>query len=203
MTGRHDPPDLRDLIGDDVPADELARLNRMHELLVRAGPPPELPGELAEPPEPDDTVAFLPRRHWRPVALLAAALALAAFGAGWLASSASDSGETAFPAVDFHVPMYGTSAAPNAVASIAVAELDDAGNWPMAMTIRGLPELPTGQQYELWVTRKGKLVASCGVFRTHGDTLAYLNAPFKLRQYDGWVVTRAGDKRLLLRTTEI
>jgi hypothetical protein len=157
------PPDLRELVGDDVPADELERLGRVHELLVRAGPPPELPGELAAAPEPEATVAMLPKRHWRPLAALAAALALAAFGVGWLAASAGDSGGESFPSIDFRVPMAGTPAAPNAVASIAVAERDEAGNWPLAMTIRNLPP---NASYELWLTKKGKLAALCGPFRT-------------------------------------
>lgn len=201
MTGK--PPDLRDLVGDDVPRDELERLGRVHELLVRAGPPPELPGELVEAPETDATVALLPKRHWRPLAALAAALALAAFGTGWLAASARDSGGETFPAIDFRVPMQGTPAAPVAVASLAVGERDEAGNWPMAMTVRGLPQLPEGRHYELWLTRDGKTVASCGRFRTEANTVAYLNAPYRLRSYDGWVVTRAGDKRFLLRTTKV
>ena len=198
MTGK--PPDLRDLVGDDLPADELARLARVHELLVHAGPPPELPGELAHAPEPGGTVALLPERHWRPLAALAAALALAAFGVGWLAASSSDSGGESFPPIDFNVPMAGTPAAPDAVASIAVAERDEAGNWPLAMTIRGLPAKGS---YELWLTKKGKLAALCGPFRTDGDSIAYLNAPYRLRQYDGWVVTRAGEKRFLLKTTKV
>jgi hypothetical protein len=194
------PPDLRELVGDDVSPDELERLGRVHELLVRAGPPPELPGELAAAPEPEATVAMLPKRHWRPLAALAAALALAAFGVGWLAASAGDSGGESFPSIDFRVPMAGTPAAPNAVASIAVAERDEAGNWPLAMTIRNLPPKAS---YELWLTKKGKLAALCGPFRTEGDSVAYLNAPYRLRQYDGWVVTRAGEKRFLLKTTKV
>jgi hypothetical protein len=201
MTER--PRDLRDLVGDDVPADELKRLGRVHDLLVRVGPPPDLPSELAEPPEPGATVALLPKRHWRPIAALAAALALAAFGAGWLAASSGDDGGETFPAIDFRVPMHGTPAAPDAVASIAVAERDEAGNWPLAMTIRGLRSLPDGQEYELWLTKKGKLAALCGPFRTEGDDIAYLNAPYPLRQYDGWVVTRSGQKQFLLRTTKV
>ena len=199
MTGKR-PPDLRDLVGADVPADELARLVRVHEALVRAGPPPELPGELAHAPEPGATVAILPKRHWRPLAALAAALAIAAFGVGWLAASSGDSGGESFPAIDFSVPMAGTPAAPNAVASISVAERDEAGNWPLRMTIRGLPAKAS---YELWLTKKGKLAALCGPFRTDGNSIAYLNAPYRLRQYDGWVVTRAGEKRFLLKTTKV
>jgi hypothetical protein len=198
---RKPPPDLRDIVGDDVPPDELERLGRVHELLVRAGPPPDLPSELAHAPEPAGTVALLPRRHWRPLAALAAALALAAFGAGWLASSARDSGDAeSFPKIEFRVPMAGTPTAPSAVASIAVGERDEAGNWPLAMTIRGLR---AGEDYELWLTKKGKLAALCGPFRTSGDSVAYLNAPYKLRQYDGWVVTRKGEKQFLLKTTKV
>jgi anti-sigma-K factor RskA len=199
MTSR--PPDLRDLVGDDLPPDELERLGKVHDLLVKAGPPPELPTELAEPPEATGSVSVLPRRRWRTIAALAAALALAAFGVGWLAAAAGDSGES-LPQVEFRVPMQGTEAAPHAVASIAVLERDDAGNWPMAMTVRGLPSLPAGKRYELWLTEDGKLIESCGTFNTTGDTVVYLNAPFLLRG-KGWVVTREDTKQLLLRTSTI
>jgi hypothetical protein len=196
-------PDLRDLVGDDVAPDELERLGRVHDLLIEAGPPPELPSDLAKPPEAGATVSFLPTRRWRAVAALAAALALAAFGVGWLAASAGDSGESAFPPTDFHVPMHGTPAAPNAVASIAVAELDESNNWPMKMTVRGLPKLAEGERFELWLTKDGKLIESCGTFHAVGESVVYLNAPFRLRG-KGWAVTRAGERSpLLLRTAEI
>jgi Anti-sigma-K factor rskA, C-terminal len=199
---RQEPPDLRDLVGDDLPPEELERLRRVHELLVRAGPPPELPRELAEPPEGAATVALLPKRHWRTLAALAAALALAAFGVGWLAAAARDSGGSAFPPAEFSVPMQGTAAAPHAVASIAVGERDASGNWPMEMTVRGLPTLPQGKRYELWLTKDGRLIESCGTFRADGDSVVYLNAPFQLRG-KGWAVTHEGDRRLLLRTDRI
>jgi hypothetical protein len=99
--------------------------------------------------------------------------------------------------------MQGTAAAPNAVASIAVLERDESGNWPMAMTVRGLPKLPEDQRYELWLTKDGKLLESCGTFRADTDSVVYLNAPFRLRG-KGWAVTRAGQRRpLLLKTAEI
>jgi hypothetical protein len=200
VTGR--PPDLRELVGDDVPPEELERLGKVHELLVRAGPPPELPTELAEAPEQGGAVSVLPKHRWRTIAALAAALALAAFGVGWLAAAASDSGGESLPKVEFRVPMQGTAAAPRAVASIAVLELDEAGNWPMAMTVRGLPRLPQNGRYELWLTKDGKLIESCGTFHVEGDTVVYLNAPFKLRG-KGWAVTREDSKQLLLRTSTI
>ena len=72
------PPDLRQLLGEDVPADELERLGKVHDLLLRAGPPPELPTELAEPPAQGATASLLPKHRWRAVAALAAAFVLAA-----------------------------------------------------------------------------------------------------------------------------
>ena len=42
-------PEFDDLVGD-VPADERERLLRVHEMLVQAGPPPEIPPELERPP---------------------------------------------------------------------------------------------------------------------------------------------------------
>ena len=37
------PPNFDELIGPDLPPDERERLRRVHELLVAAGPPPEMP----------------------------------------------------------------------------------------------------------------------------------------------------------------
>ena len=71
------------------------------------------------------------------------------------------------------------------------------------MTVRGLPKLAEGQRYELWLTKDGELVDSCGTFRADADSVVYLNAPFRLRG-KGWAVTRAGQRQpLLLRTAEI
>jgi hypothetical protein len=40
------PPNFDELIGPDLPPGDRERLRRVHELLVAAGPPPEMP----EPP---------------------------------------------------------------------------------------------------------------------------------------------------------
>jgi hypothetical protein len=199
---KREPPDLRELIGDDVPPDELERLGRVDRLLRQAGPPPDLPGELAAPPR-TGALAYFPVRSWRTVAALAAALALAAFGVGWLAGANQDSESSAFGPVDFTVPMHGTRAAPNGVASLTVFERDESGNWPMSMSVRGLPTLPEGEVYEVWLTRDGRLADSCGTFVAEGTAVVPLNVPYRLRQYDGWVVTREGEQEILLRTTEI
>ncbi len=59
-------PDLEELAGD-VEAGERERLAAVHELLLRAGPPPELSPQLSEPPAPPRraSVVPLPRRYRR------------------------------------------------------------------------------------------------------------------------------------------
>ena len=64
---------------------------------------------------------------------------------------------------------------------------------------RILEARPNEGRYELSLTRDGEIAASCGFFTVEGEkTVVYLNAPYKLREYDAWVVTRAGSDRILL-----
>jgi Anti-sigma-K factor rskA len=182
-------PDFLDVVGKDVPAEERDRLRRVHDLLVAAGPPPELPPALATAPESGATVRFLPRRHRGALLLLAAALAAAAFGGGYLVGGRTNEKSTAEPVRV--VPMHGTELAPHALASLRLAAKDDSGNWPMEVVVRGLPKLPSDAYYELYLTRKGRPVAPCGSFLVHGGTTRVrLNAPYELKRFDGWVVTR-------------
>ena len=183
------PPDFDELLGgEELSADERARLRRAHDLLVSAGPPPELPPGLAAPPATGTTVRFLPRRRRIATLLVAAAVLLAAFGGGYLvAHHGRDSG----PAVAFTVKMHGTAQAPEAVAALQVLDKDEAGNWPMRMRVRGLKPLPKGGYYALYLTENGKLGPACGTFRVHGGTTEVpLNAPYRLKKFTGWVVTQ-------------
>jgi hypothetical protein len=199
-------PEFDELVGDVDPG-ERERLKRTHDLLVAAGPPPELPPALRVPPGAGDTPdvvrvlprGFLPPRRAAAALVLAAALALAAFGAGYLVGHGGP--EPAF-AVDFVLPMQGTRAAPDARASLEVGERDKAGNWPMRMTVRNLAPLPEGRRYELLLTKNGRLADSCGTFEVEGDrTVVFLNAPYQLKRYDGWVVTPAGSSEVLLTSS--
>jgi hypothetical protein len=183
---RPEPPrDVSELVGDEVAGDELERLQRVHDLLLAAGPPAELPPHLAEPPAPEARLLRLvPRSRVRVALLLAAGLAAAAFAGGFLVGHSSASFDTEFTA-----PMVGTAAARASTAAIKIGHMDDSGNWPLLMQVRGLPELPAGRHYELYLSRKGKPVASCGTFRVHGGTTTVrLNAPYRLKRFDGWVV---------------
>ncbi|MDQ2910527.1 MAG: anti-sigma factor [Actinomycetota bacterium] len=182
-----DKPDFRELVGDDLPDEERTRLERVHELLVAAGPPPELPPALVEPDlDPRDAnVEFLPRRRAGFVLGIAAAVGIAAFLGGFLAGHAKEP----FTKV-FDVQMQGTAQAASASATIKVGKVDEAGNWPLKLVVRGLKPLPKGQYYEMFLTHGHKAAATCGTFRVtqSGDSIR-LNAPYNLRRFDGWVVT--------------
>jgi Anti-sigma-K factor rskA len=176
--------------GDDLTPAEEARLRRMHELLLEAGPPPDLSPELAAPPVTGDAdppeVAYLFRRRRGLTAVLALAAALAAFAGGY-AFGHGKAKPTAFASVR-DVPMHG---APGTRGIIRVAAADAVGNWPMLVEVSGLPEQANRRAYyELWLTRDGKPFVPCGSFRVHGKTTRVrLSVPYSLRRSLGWVVT--------------
>ena len=187
---------LDDMVGDVDDPREQERLRRVHELLLSVEPPPEVPPTLrATPLAEAEHVPPAPQR-WRPrLVALAATLAAVAFGAGyWVGDREQD------PVLV--IEMTGTDDRRDAVASIEVLEDDKAGNWPMNVILRGLePSRDRQDYYELWLTRNGELVDSCGRFLVNpGVTKVLLTVPYGLRRYDGWVVTRAGSDRPLLTT---
>jgi hypothetical protein len=189
---RDDRPDLDDLVGTDLPAAEHERLLRVHELLLAADPPPALA------PRSAPVVPIRPRRRRRGLVLaLAAAFALVAFAAGTVVGN-----QTAGHGVDFTVSMRGTPAATAASASLAVYDLDQGGNWPMEVKVTGLAPAASGHPYELWLTKSGKLAALCGSFRTapDGSATVPMNAPYKFKEFDGWVVVEKGSHVPLLTT---
>ena len=187
--------DLRDIIDtDDLDPREEERLRRVHELLLAAGPPAELPPELANPGEPPsaEIVQFpsLPQRRWGVIALVAAAIGFAAFGGGYLFGH-SKAKPAAF-APERVVEMHPLKSGVAGLAVLRVAKADSVGNWPMEMTVQGLPEQPQRTAYyELWLTKDGKPVLSCGAFRVHGKTTTvHMSVPYSFKGVDGWVVTK-------------
>jgi len=184
-----EPRDLHDLIGDDVEPDELERLQRVHALLAQAGPPPELPPSLAHAPEPPSARVIPFARRYRYTALAAAAIAaVALFGMGYLVAGGPD------PKPVETLTMQGDG---GATAELALFAKDEAGNWPMEIRVSGLAP----GSYELWLTRDGELAAPCGAFLVAGDeTTVPLNAPFKLKEFDGWVVVPTGGEDRVLTT---
>jgi hypothetical protein len=180
-------PDFRELVGDDLSPEERARLERVHQLLIQAGPPPELTPALANPDtaEPEMPVQ-LPRRRAGALLALAATIALLAFLGGFLAGQRGESFSTVRS-----IPMHGTGVGRNASGTLDLGKFDQSGNWPLRFVVRGLKPLPNHGYYEMWLTKHGKPVASCGRFDVgNGESKVRLNAPYNLRGYDGWVVTR-------------
>jgi len=183
-----------ELVGDVADPRERDRLRRVHELLLSVDAPPER-SPAREATAPASPSPLLPRRRGRALALLAAALAAASFGAGYLAGGRD-------PAPERVITMSGVGAERDATASIELLPQDESGNWPMNVLVRGLePSRDRSDFYELWLTKDGKPVDSCGRFTVHpGLTTVTLSVPYGLRRYDGWVVTRAGSDEILLTT---
>jgi hypothetical protein len=201
-------PDFDDLVGEELEDAERARLRRVHELLVAAGPPPELSPEL----EADMLATYRKRGRdgmpWRRTALLAAAvLALAAaFFGGYVSGNDSKPAAAAFAPVRV-VALNPTAEAPSARALLGIGRRDQGGNWPMRLTVTGLPNLHGTAYYGVFLTdAKGKVTGYCGSFLVRdGEAIAFLNAPYELADGAGWIVTvqHPGDRRpgpVVLRT---
>jgi hypothetical protein len=185
-------PDFDDIVGGDLGREERERLERVHDLLVMAGPPPELTPEMERGPTLAMTLGRSSRRHVeRRVALLAAAVMVlvVAFLGGYLAGH----GNVGSLAGARTLKLVGTAQARGAQASLQVQAADPAGNWPMTLSVTGLPKLPQHGYYEVFLTRNSKIFAPCGTFLVKSATGAVsvqLNAPYELHRGDGWVVTK-------------
>jgi hypothetical protein len=188
-------PELDDLIGAETSDAERERLRGVHELLLQADPPAEPTPRLRKAPS-FGVVRLQPRKpvRQRAMLLLAAALSIAAvFAAGYAVADHRGGGSTSV-SPPRTLSLRGTSIARGATATLEVWH-PEAGNWPMTLSVTGLPKLPRGTYYEVYLVRDGKPWGSCGTFRVAGGSSApvtlRLNAPYSLRPGDSWVVTRA------------
>jgi hypothetical protein len=185
-------PDFEDLIDIDLGHEERERLQHVHDLLVTAGPPPELTPQMERGPTLAMTLGGPSRRRIeRRVALLAAAVLVlvVAFLGGYLAGH----GNAGSLASAHTLKLVGTAQAPRAQAALIVQEADPAGNLPMTLSATGLPKLPPHGYYEVFLTRNGKIFAPCGGFFVKNPNAAVsvqLNAPYDLHRGDGWVITK-------------
>jgi hypothetical protein len=197
-------PDFRELVGEEGSPEELERLRGVHDLLVAAGPPPELSPSVSEPPEVDHPaeVRVLPRRRREAALLVAAAVVAVSFGIGYLVGHRGNETPTSHL-----VAMHGVGTFASATGSIRVSDRDEDGNWPLDVSVSGLKKLKKGSWYELYLTAGGKIRASCGTFSAAGkETNVSFSVPYALAAYDGWVVTAHipgvpdSGKRVLLTT---
>ena len=170
-----DTPKFQDLVGEGLPPTEHERLERVHEMLIEAGPPPELPPALEEVPDGRGNVreleaTGLPRRRIGAALALAAAIALLAFVGGYLAAYKHTS--NTFESVR-------TVALTNSEAQAVVrfGPRDANGNTPMLVKVEGLKKLPAGDYYTLYMTMGGKPVVVCGSFNVRGPRSTTLRFP--------------------------
>lgn len=183
-------PNFDEIVGSEPAGEERERLRRVHELLVTAGPPPELSPELERTPIPDvgNVLGLRRRKNWgrRAVILLAAAILVAiVFVGGFSGGKGSGVSES--------VSMVGTKITPNAHGRLIVLQATKGNNWPMQLQETGLPALPANSFYEVYLIRDGKPWGSCGTFHVDSSTQTVtvsLNAPYALRKGDSWWVTR-------------
>ena len=177
-----------DLTG--VSPEDRARLERVHDLLVAAGPPVELPSGLSDAPSDvagAKVIAFPRRRRTAAAILIAAAVAVACFSGGYvLANQAHHS--SALHAIR----VVGLSGEQNSLASLRVGAADRNGNWPVQLTVTGLPPLHgADSHYLLMLTQDGKPTWVCGMFKVgeNGATTVTFSVPYRITGHTKWAVT--------------
>src|SRR6266498_1087077 len=185
--------DFDELIGGDMPEEERERLRHAHELLVQAGPPPELAPELEAVPWPEEALMplGLTRRSTRKRSPLLLAAAVATAGLlGFVVGQAGNSSSTNIDAQRV-VKLRGTDLDSDGQATLEIGSKDSHGNWPMVLHVSDLRSLPPGGYYDLYLSRGGKPIALCGTFNVRpGETVVRMNAAYELTRFDGWIVTR-------------
>jgi len=187
-------PKLDDLIDGETTGAERQRLQHVHDLLLQAGPPPELTPQLRKAPTFGVVPLQLKRRvvKRRALVLLAAAIAVAAvFAAGYGVGNRGGSNSSART-----LALQGTKLAPHAQATLQVWRPAH-GNVPMTLEVKGLRKLPARSYYDVYLVRGGRVEpwGVCGSFRV-GDSSRVLTlnftSPYPLQKGDSWVVTRPG-----------
>ena len=181
-----------DLTG--VSPEDRARMLRVHELLVSAGPPADLPSELADAPSEvggAQVIAFPRRRRTAAAISIAAAVAVACFSGGYLLANQAHHSSSLHA-----IRVVGMSGEQNSLASLRVGAADANGNWPVQLTVQGLPPLHgTDSHYLLMLTQNGKPTWVCGMFKVgkDGATTVTFSVPYRITGQTKWAVTEMTD----------
>lgn len=181
-----EPPDLRELLGDDLPDDEVERLRGVDALLRNVpAPPHEIPLSLTHAVEQVAIApARIPRRRTALALAFAALVAALAFGAGrW-------SGEESFEAA-WDVELTATEEAPGASGVVQVGQRDEeSGNLELVLDVSGLPPLEPDEFYALWLVEDGEWAATCGYFSVgKGETTVRMTVSYDIREFEAWAVS--------------
>jgi hypothetical protein len=178
LSDRYQPPELEELVGD---AEVTPDVRRADELLRAVpAPPPELPRSLRAPalPPPEPVRLWTRRRTFAAVAL-AAAVAAFFFGLG------TRTGGDGFEAVRSY-PMEPTADGRGATGTLEIGAANADGNRAVRLVSSGLPKLPEGGYYVLWLEKDGEYAGTCGTF-AGGE--AQWTVSYDLWDYDSWIVS--------------
>ncbi len=181
-----EPPELRDLLGEGLPEDELERLRDVDALLRRVpGPPHEIPLSLTHAVEQvAREPARVPRRRMALAAAFAALVAALAFGVGrWSDGESFDEA--------WNAELVATGDAPGAAALIRVGERDaENGNMELVLDVSGLPPLEQDEFYALWLVKDGEWAATCGYFSVgEGETTVRMTVSYDIREFEAWAIS--------------
>lgn len=181
-----EPPELRELLGDDLPEDEVERLSDVDALLRSVpAPPHEIPLSLTQAVEQVGIErARIPRRRKALALAFAVVVAAVAFGAGrW---SGDESFEEAWSA-----ELVATEQAPDASAVVRVGGRDEAsGNMELVLDVSGLPPLEPDEFYALWLVDDGEWAATCGYFSVgKGETTVRMTVSYDIREFEAWAIS--------------
>jgi Anti-sigma-K factor rskA len=180
-----EPVDLHELVGGDLPPEELEELSRVDSLLRSVpAPPHDVPASLTQ------AVAAVPlerrprtRRRLAVAVAFAVLIAVAAFGIGrWTADDFS---------ADYAVEFQPTADAPGADAVVEVGERDpDSGNVELILEVSGLPQVADDEFYALWLEKDGEWAATCGYFAVgEGETTVRMTVSYSFRDFDAWIIS--------------
>ena len=171
------------LVGEEPEGAERERLRTVHDLLVEAGPPPELTPHIAAGPTLNMTlgrVRTLAKSRRRVIVPAVAAAVLLALILG-LSLGGGGEGLTA-------IPLKGTAAEPNAAGTLALLAATK-NTQPMVVNVHGLEP----GTYAVYLVHNGRSWEKCGTFKVTslaGGRPATINSPYRARAGDTWVVTR-------------
>jgi len=181
-----EPPELHELLGDDLPEDEVERLRGVDALLRSVpAPPHEIPLSLTHAVEQVAIEpARIPRRRKALVLAFAVLVAALAFGVGrW---SGGESFEEAWSA-----ELVATEDGRGASAVVYVGERDEeSGNMELVLDISGLPPLEPDEFYALWLVEGGEWAATCGYFSVgESETTVRMTVSYDIREFEAWAVS--------------
>ena len=185
-------PEFDELVGDARPAERSAA--RRARAADRGRPAARAPARAEESPRAAENVYPLFPRRYRAPRRLSPPLPRRPRSA-----SATSSGARR-PTQERIVGMAAAGGAATLARRWRSSTDDEAGNWPMELTVRGLPRCGVIGVRAV-ADEEGQARRPVRRLPVASDTTEVpLNAPYRLKDYDGWVIVRTGTTTPVLTT---